>query len=57
MGCGCLQQIRSGSSLGDGVDSINNSREVAKEGEKQADPKLHLNHAYIYVYNHMICSV
>lgn len=41
MGCGCLQQIRSGSSLGDGVDSINNSREVAKEGEKQADPKLH----------------
>jgi hypothetical protein len=54
MGCGCLQQIRSGSSLGDGVDSINNSREVAKEGEKQADPKLHLKHAYIYVYNHMI---
>ncbi len=38
--CASTQQIRSGSSLGDGVDSINNSREVAKEGEKQADPEL-----------------
>lgn len=32
-----------GSLLGDGIDSINDTRDVAKEGQYKTDPKLHLH--------------
>ena len=32
------------SSLGDGIDSINNPREIAEKGQQQTNPKLDLNY-------------
>jgi hypothetical protein len=40
-------------SLGDGIDSINNPREIPQNGEQQTDPKLHLmNHNQNQNQNH-----
>lgn len=33
-------------SLGDCIDSIDNPREIPTDGEKQADPELHLQQLY-----------
>lgn len=42
MWCDNLQEDEVGWSLCDGINGIDNSREVAKKGEHQADPKLYL---------------
>lgn len=33
--------------LGDGIDSINNTRDVAKQGEYKTYPELHLHQIFI----------
>jgi hypothetical protein len=37
-----IDAYKSLTSLGDGIDGINNPRNVAEKGEQQTDPKLHL---------------
>jgi hypothetical protein len=34
--------IEDGGSLSDSIDSIDNSRKIAQNGENQTDPELHL---------------